>query len=179
MRVFIPREEYNTTTQKGMHVLKTKKEAVHVPAVEKMLKKIKLPPLPPQALVDMNQSYFYKHVELTRQLFRSCGVKAYKVVNYPHLGLGLKICEIYTKAELHRRCFAFPDKFIRKCKHMPSCECSDCDYVHFGRSIGASAAHMINCIYIVAEQSICLHIVIHMLLGMTHSHTHKMMDVAK
>ena len=55
--------------------------------------------------------------------------------------------------------------------HMPSCECRDCDYVHFVRSIGAPAAHMINCIYIVAEQSSCLHIVIHMLLGMTHSHT--------
>ena len=31
-------------------------------------------------------------------------LEAFKVVNYPHLGLRLKIGEVYTKAELQRRC---------------------------------------------------------------------------
>ena len=37
-------------------------------------------------------------------------MEAFKVLNFPHLNLGLKIGEVYTKAELKRRCNRFPDK---------------------------------------------------------------------
>ena len=40
-------------------------------------------------------------------------MEAFRVMTFPHLGLRLKIGEVYTKAELQRRCCDYPDKVWR------------------------------------------------------------------
>ena len=91
-------------SHKGIHVWTMKEESASRPAVAKKFKKKKGALVVPETLVRMNESHFNKLAALTCELLNKYGVKAYKVISHPHLGLQLQIGKVYTEVELLRRC---------------------------------------------------------------------------
>ena len=56
---------------------------------------------------------WFQHLFPMAQVALRHDLEAFEVINFPHLGLGLKIGEVYTKAELQRRCGKYHDKAWR------------------------------------------------------------------
>ena len=104
MHCIISREEYFTKSHQGIQFLKMKEDSALRLEVVKKVKKSKGSPVVLETLVRMNKNHFDTHVKLTCHLFSKYGIKAYKVINHPHLGLQLQIGGIYTEVELLRRC---------------------------------------------------------------------------